>query len=55
MLADIMDTGRTVATEDECEDFSYQIIMESTILDVHLALGTGMETFSHTTLADFAP
>ena len=29
--------------------------MEPTILDVHFALGTGMEAFFNTTLADLAP
>jgi hypothetical protein len=55
VLADVTDAGRTVATEDECEEFSYEIIMKPTILNVHLTLGTSMEAFFYATLADFTP
>ena len=55
VLANVTDTGRTVATENESEELSYQVIMKPTLLDVHLALGTSMEAFSHTTLTDLAP
>jgi hypothetical protein len=55
VLADVTDTGRSVTSENECEEFSDEIIMKPTILNVHLALGTSMEAFFHTTLADFAP
>ena len=55
VLANVTDTGRSVATEDECEELSYQIIVEPTILDVHLALSTGMVALFYATLADFTP
>ncbi len=55
VFANVTDTGRTVATENESEELSYHVIMKLTILDFHLALGTSMEAFSHTTLADLAP
>lgn len=55
ILADVSDAGRSVAPEEESEELAYQIIVKSTLLDVHLALGTGMEALFHTTLADFAP
>ena len=55
VLANVTDTGRTVATEYESEELSYQIIVEPTILDVRLTLGTGMEALFHTTLANLAP
>ena len=55
VLTDVTDTGRSVTPEDECEELSYQIIMEPTILDVLLALGTSMEPLFHATLANLAP
>ena len=55
VLTNVTDTGRSVTSEDECEELSYQIVMKPTILYVRLTLGTGMEAFFHTTLADFAP
>jgi hypothetical protein len=53
--ANVTDTGRSVTPENESEELSYQIIMEPTILDVLLALGTGMEVLFHATFANLAP
>ena len=55
VLADVTDAGRTVATEDECEDLANKIVVEATFINVYLAFGTSMETLFHTTLADLAP
>ena len=55
VLADVMDTGRSVAMEDECKDLANKIVVKATLLNVNLAFGTSMETLFHTTLADLAP
>jgi hypothetical protein len=55
VLADVSDAGRSVAAEDECEELSYQIVVEPTILDVRLALGAGVEALFHAALADLTP
>ena len=51
----VTDTGWSVASEDECEELSYEVVMKPTILDVHLALCAGMEALFHTTFSYFAP
>ena len=55
ILADVSDTGRSVTPEDESEELSYQIVMKPTILDVRLALGTGMEALFHAAFANLTP
>ena len=55
ILADVSDTGRSVTPEDESEELSYQIVMKPTILDVCLALGTGMEALFHAAFANLTP
>ena len=55
VLADVTDAGWSVASEDECEELSYEVVMKPTILDVHLALCAGMEALFHTTFSYFAP
>lgn len=55
VLANVTDTGWSVASEDECEELSYEVVMKPTILDVHLALCAGMEALFHTTFSYFAP
>ena len=55
VLADVTDAGRSVTAENKSEELSYQIIVEPTILDVHLALCAGMEALLYATLANLAP
>ena len=55
VLANVTDTGRSVTPENESEELTYQIIVEPTILNVNLTLGTGMEALFYATLADLTP
>jgi len=55
VLTNVTDAGRSVAPENECEELSYQIVVEPTFLDIHLTFGTGMEALFHTTFSYFAP
>ena len=45
ILADVTDACLTVATEYKCEYLSNQIVMSTTILYVHITLGTSMGSF----------
>ena len=55
MLADIVDTGGSVAFEQECKNLADKVIVDLAFLYILVALGASVKAFFLATLADLAP
>ena len=55
MLANRLDAGRSVAIEQEGENFADKVIVSLTFFHILVALGASVKAFLLATLADFTP